>query len=75
MEENRLEEVFGKSMDTFSDLRQAVVAVINENEQLRLENKILRAQLDNALALVDSKEEKLKLEKSRVSVLQRKIGR
>jgi regulator of replication initiation timing len=75
MEENRLEEVFGKSIDTFSDLRQAVVAVINENEQLRLENKILRAQLDNALELVDSKEEKLKLEKSRVSVLQRKIGR
>lgn len=75
MEENRLEEVFGKSIDTFSDLRQAVVAVINENEQLRLENKILRAQLDNALELVDSKEEKLKLEKSRVSALQRKIGR
>jgi regulator of replication initiation timing len=75
MEENRLEEVLGKSIDTFSDLRQAVVAVINENEQLRLENKILGAQLDNALELVDSKEEKLKLEKSRVSALQRKIGR
>lgn len=75
MEENRLEEVLGKSIDTFSDLTQAVVAIINENEQLRLENKILRAQLDNALELVDSKEEKLKLEKSRVSVLQRKIGR